>query len=657
MQPSVVNLERSREGNELERLREEVRALAIANVHAAELMAELEEARHLEEKLRQRNHDLARAQLLEQDRCQVLEMVARREPEECLLEGLAKIILHQFPEARFSIFRSRGDHLDPVAHFNLPPEFRRELDAAPIAFGTPGCGQAALHAKPVFITSRELLTGHLASSLRLSPYTAAWSWPVIAVGERKVFGVIARYREEPELPNEAEVALMEKVANLAALCWEQRQLYEQLAYQAHYDTLTALPNRALFNERLRQALEAARETRQCLAVLWIDIDHFKQINDTLGHRIADGLLRETGCRLRTCVRAADTVARMVGDEFAVLLPDMGYNSSAMRVAEKVLSRLSAPFQVDGHQLSITASIGISIFPEHGDEPDTLVRNADIAMYSAKQVGRNTCWYYSPETDAQIRDRYEVERHLHRALERSELELYYQPQVDESRKILAVEALLRWSSAELGSVSPARFIPVAESSGLIIPIGRWVLEQASRMASRWHQQGHPIKVAVNVSPTQLARADFADQVADILRQTKLAPELLELELTESCILSDAVVCVRQLDKLRRLGMEISIDDFGTGYSSLSYLQSLPVSALKIDRSFIRDLCTESASGRLVEAMLQIASTLNLRVVAEGVETEAQRQVLQEMGCHLMQGFLLHKPMPLRDLEQLLRRQIE
>jgi diguanylate cyclase (GGDEF)-like protein/PAS domain S-box-containing protein len=434
---------------------------------------------------------------------------------------------------------------------------------------------------------------------------------------------------------------------------EQKRASERIQHLAHYDILTGLPNRQLFHDRLQHAVTRASRDQSALAVLFVDLDRFKYINDSLGHYAGDQVLRITAERLSSCVREADTVARLGGDEFTILIENVGQISEVERLVERLLQTLAEPITLAERDLFIGASIGIALFPRDGTAAETLLKNADTAMYRAKAGGRGrACFFDEAMSQATLR-RIALTTALRYSIEREELVLYLQPQAGLAKqRIQGFEALLRWQSAEHGWVMPNDFIPLAEESGQIIAIGEWVLDNACREAMRWSSRADGPNIAVNVSAIQLLEKGFVDQVATILQQTGLPPGRLELEITESAVMDQIDQAVIALERLKRLGVCIAVDDFGTGYSSLSYLKRLPVDRLKIDRSFVKDLPDDTNDAALVRAIVAMAHSLGLETVAEGIETEAQRAFLAALGCDHYQGYYLSRPLPADEAAALL-----
>jgi diguanylate cyclase (GGDEF)-like protein/PAS domain S-box-containing protein len=419
---------------------------------------------------------------------------------------------------------------------------------------------------------------------------------------------------------------------------------ERLHHLAHHDSLTGLPNRLLLNARLDHSIQLAHRKGTNVAVLFLDLDDFKKVNDSLGHPVGDHLLQLVAKRLLVSARKEDTVARLGGDELAIVLGSMGGARYAATVAQAILDRLSEPFELEEQDVFVSASIGISIYPHDGRDATALLKNADAAMYMAKNKGRNSYHFYSKELTMRARKHLSLETDLYRALEREELLLHFQPQVSlQSGQIVGVEALVRWQHPEIGLVPPAEFIPLAEENGLIGAIGKWVMRTACAQAKIWQDDGlTPFRIAVNISERQLRQTGIVQEIRDILEETGLDPCYLELELTESCVMKKAERALKKLNALRKLGITIAIDDFGTGFSSLSYLKRFPVDRLKIDRSFVHDMPQDANDVAIARAVITLGHSLNLSVVAEGVETQAQRDLLISIGCDEMQGFLYSAP---------------
>ncbi|HAF54725.1 MAG TPA: GGDEF domain-containing protein, partial [Thauera sp.] len=433
---------------------------------------------------------------------------------------------------------------------------------------------------------------------------------------------------------------------------ERKEAEARILHLAHHDPLTNLPNRALLHDRLHQALLQARRDRRGVAVLLLDLDRFKAINDTLGHESGDGLLLQITARCRNAISETDTLARLSGDEFVFVLPEAGDPQEASAAARRILDAVALPCQLGEHQITVTASIGIALYDQDGDTESVLLRNADAAMHRAKEAGRNGFEFYSAEMNTASLGQLLLENQLRGAAERGELLLHYQPkQCARTRRLLGLEALLRWQHPELGMVAPGRFIPLAEETGLIGPIGEWVLAEACRQQRAWLDAGlEVVPIAVNLSAQQLAQQNFVARVASAIDAAGLAPSLIELELTETMLMRDIDRNIHTLIRLREMGVRLSIDDFGTGYSSLNYLRQFPVNALKIDRSFVSDISTEGTEGKIAAAIIGMAHSLGLEAIAEGVETETQRSFLTAQGCHQLQGYLIGRPVPAAEIEK-------
>ncbi|HET9734193.1 MAG TPA: PAS domain S-box protein [Burkholderiales bacterium] len=458
--------------------------------------------------------------------------------------------------------------------------------------------------------------------------------------------VLSMYSIRPKAFGDGDVRFAEAVANVLSTALQRHRAEQRLAHLAQFDALTGLPNRTLLQDRFAQTLVQSQRRQVHAGVLFVDLDRFKLINDSLGHHLGDALIRQVGERLVACVRPGDTVGRISGDEFAVVLADLARPDDAAIVAQKALDALAKPFDLAGNEAYVTASIGIAAFPADGEDAETLLKSADMAMYRAKESARNSYCFFTAEMNQRSVAKVQLNTDLRRALERDEFTLHYQPKVDlASGKLRGMEALLRWNHPSRGLVSPGEFIPALEDSGLILPVGEWVVEEACRQVLRWTEGGSmPVPVAVNLSPKQFRRRDLDALIRAALVRTGVSAEFLELEITESCLMENPEDAVRELRNLRAAGLRISVDDFGTGYSSLSYLTRLPLSALKIDRSFVRDAESSAEAASIVRAVIDMAQNLRLTVIAEGVETEQQAAFLRRHGCDQAQGYFYGRPVP-------------
>jgi diguanylate cyclase (GGDEF)-like protein/PAS domain S-box-containing protein len=430
---------------------------------------------------------------------------------------------------------------------------------------------------------------------------------------------------------------------------DRKHAQEQVEYQAYHDSLTALPNRLLFRDRIALALAHVKRAGRLSAVMFLDLDQFKLVNDTLGHTVGDRLLQAIGARLVSCVRAEDTVARMGGDEFTILLAELSDRRAAAQVAQKILEAVRHPVTIDEHELYVTTSIGIAVFPDEGTDAESLLKNADRAMYRAKELGRDNYQFASSALVEPAESRLAMERALHRALERDELVVHYHPMVEiATGRVVGAEALVRWNHPDQGLIQPEDFIPLAEETQLIVPIGAWVMRTACKQMKAWHDAGHTrLRVAVNLSPRQFSDRELASTIETILAETGFAAQYLDLEITESTAMHNAELTLTILNRLKAMGIRISIDDFGTGYSSLSYLKRFPIDTVKIDQDFVRDLTPDDAA--IITAVISMARALNLRVIAEGVETQEQLDFLRREQCGEMQGYLYSEPLPAAEFE--------
>ena len=425
---------------------------------------------------------------------------------------------------------------------------------------------------------------------------------------------------------------------------ERKRAEERVQYLANYDVLTGLPNRFLMQDRLTQVIAQAYRNRLRVALMHIDLDRFKVVNETLGHYVGDALLKQAAERVRKATREAETVARVGGDEFTIVFPNVTNLQTLSAAAEVMLDELARPFPSDGQELFLSASVGISLYPDDAGSVDELIKHADAAMSSAKHLGRNNFQFYTAGMNEEVQDRMLIEAGLRTAIQRDELSLVFQPKIDlATRRIFGAEALLRWNHPKLGMIPPSRFVPVAEDAGLVGQIGEWVLYTACRQIREWQDAGLALQVAVNVSARQFQEYDVAELVVDIMRDTGALAKNLEIELTESAVMNDAESSIVTLERLAALGVQIAIDDFGTGYSSLSYLKRLPLDLLKIDQSFVRDISSDPNDAAIVRAIITLARSLGIKVIAEGVENEAQLAFLNAYGCQYAQGYLFGRPL--------------
>lgn len=484
----------------------------------------------------------------------------------------------------------------------------------------------------------------------------AFHFPVIS--ERKTIGVLAFNSRKVREPDERLLQAVRVIGGQIGQYLQRKQAEERIEYLATHDGLTSLPNRAVFSEMLNFAIPHARRYNHNIAVLFIDLDRFKIINDTLGHEAGDQLLQEIATRLTGCLRKSDVVARLGGDEFVVMLQEAGEAEQVAVVARKILSAAIKPIVLLGHECRVTASIGICMYPAHARDEQSLMKNADIAMYLAKEQGKNTFQFYSENIKTQSLERISLETSLRHALERNELRLHYQAKLDlKTNEITGMEALLRWQHPDFGMVTPLRFIPIAEETGLILPIGRWVLKTACAQNVAWQRHGlPPMCVAVNLTARQFADENLLPDVAAALEASGMRPELLELEITESMVMHTPEQAIKVLTAVKQMGVRIAIDDFGVGYSSLAQIRRFPIDTLKVDRSFVRDLAKNAENQAITEAIIAMGRTLSLTVVAEGVETQEQQAFLSNHACDAMQGFYFSKPLPQDEFTSFMRQRL-
>jgi diguanylate cyclase (GGDEF)-like protein len=515
--------------------------------------------------------------------------------------------------------------------------------------------RSILQTKMLWSTVTTIASAMLLMLGSLFVFRATRRWQAAIVESNRQLS--SKTAELGQLNNQLDEKVRERTNELNESVRRHQLVAERAEYLAYYDSLTALPNRGMFNKRLNQAISLARRDGKQLAVLFVDLDRFKNINDTLGHDAGDLLLQEVGKRLHACLRDSDVVARLGGDEFVVLLSTLRDAADVELVAGKILAATSKPFVVLGQEFRVTASIGASTYPKDGDDEQTLMKNADIAMYQAKAGGRNNFQFYSMQLNTHSFEHLALESSLRRALEHDEFQLHYQPKIDaRSGGIVGIEALLRWQHPELGMVAPTEFIPIAEETGLIVSIGKWVLRTACAQNVAWQKRGLPhLNMAVNLSRRQFSDDGLLRDITSILAETGMSPELLELEITESTLMHDIGKAIGTLKAFKDMGVRLAIDDFGTGYSSLSNLRKFPVDTIKIDGSFIRDLSHDAENRGIAEAIITMGKTLSLTVVAEGVETKEQADFLRARACDEFQGFYFSKAVAAGKFAELLEAQ--
>ena len=585
---------------------------------------------------------------------QVLEMIATTQNLDAILHQMITLIEEQSGAyCSVLLLDKTTGKLNLKAAPSMPEEFNRNLVDIPVGLRHGSCGTSAYLKSPVIVD--DIDTDERWEDYRqlTAPYGFKACWSVPIMQDQEVVGTFAMYYKEKRSPSKEALNMLERAGALAGLAIERQRQDDTIRRLAFRDALTGLANRRLLEDSLDEAIRSAEANDTVVALLFLDLDRFKIVNDSMGHRFGDLLLRQVSERLLETAGEFGVIARQGGDEFVLLLAGAD-EAEAIRTAENIVTAFQTPFYVNHQELFVTPSIGISVFPTHGRDPQTLLKNADYAMYQAKQSGRNGYRLFDPELQKKAEKQLETENHLRRALGRGELHLLYQPQVDiRTGRIIGVEALIRWHHTSWGLISPAAFIPLAEETGLILPIGDWVLNEACRQAKAWIDEGlPPMTMSVNISARQFQQPDFAATVEAALRSSGLPPHWLEVELTESYMM-DKALSSAVVQRLKQLGVGVAIDDFGTGYSSLHYLKHLAIDRLKIDQSFVRDLLVDQNDRDIVKAILTMSHSLGIQAIAEGVELREQADFLRDNGCAQAQGYLFAHPLPAKAIPERVR----
>jgi diguanylate cyclase (GGDEF)-like protein/PAS domain S-box-containing protein len=600
-----------------------------------------------------------RAAVFTANEAQILKQVALGSSLSATLTSIAHTIEEHFPKLHCAIFllQRDGSMLRLGAAPSVSPAFVATLDGLPVGSHSGSAGAAAATGHPV--NSVDVQADSCWADLREVAaehgVAAAWSTPILAADGRRVLGTVDVYSRIVGEPDDDVQGILAMVANLASIAVDRKAFEDQLAHQSMHDPLTELPNRVLFLDRLELAIARGRRTRAQIAVLFVDLDRFKNVNDSLGHDAGDELLVGVARRLADALRPGDTVARFGGDEFTILCEDLPHGSArdrAIEIAQRLRGAVAQPFSIRDTEMFVGLSVGIAI-AERGDEtPDELLRDADAAMYHAKAAGRGRVEVFDETMRTRVMARHTTENELHRAIDRGELRVFFQPIVSlEEAECIGAEALVRWQHPERGLVTPSEFISLAEDTGLIVPLGTWVLEQAALQAAQWQlARGRDFLVSVNLSARQLTQPELPKQVAAIIDRTGVRPSSLCFEITETAFMEDADAVMRVVEEVRELGVRFAIDDFGTGYSSLGYLKRFAVDTVKIDRAFVDGVADDAGDLAIVTAVIGLAHALGLCVVAEGVETEPQLKSLIDLECDEAQGYYFAPPQPADDLEK-------
>ena len=609
------------------------------------------------------SHDITARKLsdaLRDGQADILEMIALGDPLETILARLARLIESQLPGILASVMLvdETGGALRNAAAPSLPPAYVDGIGRVRIGPNAGSCGTAAFRRAPVFVvdTLADPLWADYHALAATHGLRSCWSTP-IASRQGQVLGTFALYSHTAREPTASDKRMLDIATNMAGIAIERKLAEDRIQFMATHDALTGLPNRTLLKDRLNQAILVAKRFGRGVAVVFVDLDNFKVVNDSLGHNAGDELLRTVAGRILSQVRAADTVVRIGGDEFVIVLCDQDQEAPSLSATlTRIQDAIAEPVESEGRSFRVTSSLGVASYPADGDDAEALLSNADSAMYRAKEVGRDNFQFYRPEINLKVHEKFRMQEELRLALIRNEFVLHYQPQANlNTHSIFAAEALIRWKHPTRGLLAPASFIPLAEESGMIVPIGEWALNEACRQAKAWQAAGlPPVRVSVNVSPRQFKERQLTATVMQALQKSGLDAKFLELELTESLIMQDVDQAVGTMEELEKLGVQLSIDDFGTGYSSLSALKTFPVARLKIDRTFVKGLPSDADDMAVATAVISLGQKLNLKVIAEGVETAEQLAFLRANNCDEIQGYYVSRPIPPQDFEEFLRK---
>ena len=602
-----------------------------------------------------------RTEILNIEQARVLEMIATGEPVAAVLNDIVHMVEAQLPGASGCIMLvdQDGKHLRHVASRTLSAEYIRGLNHLRIGASEASCGTAAYWKATVIVADilqDPLWETHRDLAIQCG-FRACWSTPLFSEQE-EVIGTFALYFRDAHVPTRAETELVNIAVRISGLAMERKRAEERIHHIAHHDALTGLPNRILLEDRIKQAMMHARRYHHPITVAFIDLDNFKLVNDTMGHKVGDELLKTVAERMSQCMRSTDTVVRLGGDEFILIFADQADNRNDITaVLNRLRHHISQPIRIGKHSLQVSYSMGLARYPGDAEDPDTLLMHADAAMYKAKEMGRNTYCFYTPELNSENQEKIAMQEALRQAMAQQQLFLVYQPKIDlATGDIFSVEALLRWNHPKYGPISPVRFIPLAEETGEITAIGDWAMRNACLQNKAWQDAGiPPITVSVNVSARQFKDGKLIEQVGQVLQESGMEACYLELEVTESVIMHDIPKAIETMQQLQAMGVQLSIDDFGTGYSSLSALKNFPIARLKIDRSFVQDIPDQEDDTFIVKTVISLAHQLQLRVLAEGVETNEQLDFLIQNGCDEIQGFHFSDPISALAIEKMLKAQ--